>query len=164
MKVKQLLIPLVALLVLFAIAPAIAAPATKTPFTAHVTFITGNVSPGKMWTTKGNILQVRESISSGNVTGDIVGTVMLTMGQTLDMNTGLGVNHGKFEITVAGGGTWEGSFRSVITGLNFTGTFIAKGHGTLEGQIGMGSYEGQITLVDSIHLVNVDYDGIILSP
>jgi hypothetical protein len=152
-----------ALLVLLAVAP-VMAPATKTPVTAHVVFITGNVSPGKMWTTEDNILQVRESISTGNVTGDITGTVQFVMGQTLDMNTGLGVNHGKFVITVAGGGTYEGSFRSALVGLSFTGTFVGQGTGPLEGQKIMGSYEGQITLVDSLHLVHMNIEGVILEP
>jgi hypothetical protein len=164
MKTKLLLIPIIAFLTLFAVAPIMAAPVTKTPFTAEATFITGNVSPGKMWTTKDNILQVRESISAGNVTGDITGTVLLVEGETLDMNTGLGVNHGKFTITVAEG-TYEGSFRSTFTGLNFTGTFVGKGTGTLEGQKIKGSYEGQVTYIDTtIPLAHMTINGIILSP
>jgi hypothetical protein len=164
LKIKLALIPLIALLILFAAAPAMAAPVTKTPVSSHVVFITGNVSPGEMRTTEGNILQVRDSISAGNVTGDISGTVQFEMGQTLDLNTGLGVNHGKFVISVAGGGTFEGTFRSMFTGLSFTGTFIGQGTGPLEGKIVMGSYEGQITLIDSIHLVHMDLEGIILEP
>jgi hypothetical protein len=140
-----------------------AAPATKTPFTAEAAFITGNVSPGTMRTTEGDILQIMGSTSTGTVTGDITGTILLVMGETVDMNTGLGVNHGKFVITVDGG-TYEGSFRSMFTGLIFTGTFVARGTGTLEGQMMMGSYEGEITIVDTLHHVNVAFEGIILSP
>ena len=162
MKVKRILIPLIALLVLFAVAPVMAAPATKTPFTTHVTFITGNVSPREMWTTQGNILQIKESTSAGNVSGDISGTVLLTMDETLDLNTGLGVNHGKFVITLTGG-TYEGSSRSMFTDLSFSGTFIAHGSGSVERQVLMGSFEGVITIVDSLHLVNVVFEGVILS-
>jgi len=163
LKVKRVLIPVTVLLVLFAVAPVMAAPATKTPFTAEAHFITGNVDPGETRTTKGNIVQIRNSTSTGTVTGDISGTLLFVQDQTLDMNTGLGVNHGKFVITVVGG-TYEGSFRSMFTGLSFTGTFVAQGTGTVEGQILMGSYEGQITIVDTSHHVQMTIDGVILSP
>jgi hypothetical protein len=43
--VKKVMIPVVALLVLFAVAPVMAAPATKIPFTGWAGFGFVNVSP-----------------------------------------------------------------------------------------------------------------------
>lgn len=165
MKVKRVLIPITALLVLFAVAPVMAAPATQTPFTAHATFITGNISPGEMWarTKERNIVQIRGSTSTGNVAGDISGTVLLVADETFDMNTGLGLNHGEFVIAVVGG-TYEGSFRSMFTGLSFSGTFVGQGTGTLEGQVLMGSYEGEVTYVDTLPVAHMAIEGVILSP
>lgn len=169
MKAKRFLIPVTILLVLFAVAPVMAAPATKTPFTAHATFIAGNISPGTMWarTTELKIIQIRGITSTGNITGDISGSVLLVADETFDMSTGLGLNHGElFVVTV--GGTYEGSFQSMYTGLlSFTGTFVARGTDTLEGQILIGSYEGELTWPEAIPVVppvvHMTIEGVILS-
>jgi len=156
---KKVLMPVMALIVLFAIAP-VMAPATKTPFTAQATFISGNVSPGKMWTTKGNITHIKGSISSGNVTGGLSGTVLVVTDEALDLNTGMGVLHGKFVLTVVGG-TFKGSFRGLVTGgIHLSGTVVAQGTGAVEGKKLMGSFEGEAILVK----VTLMLEGMILSP
>lgn len=159
---KKVLMPVMALMVLFAIAPVLGR-ATKTPFTAQVTFISGSVSPGKMWTTKGNITHVKGSISSGNVTGGLTGTVLLVTDEALDLNTGMGVVHGKFVLTVAGG-TFKGSSRGLVTGgTHFSGTFVAQGTGAVEGKKLMGSFEGEVIQAIPVK-VTLMLEGMILSP
>lgn len=162
MKVKTVLMPVTALLLLFVVAPVMAAPATKTPLTAEAKFISGNVSPGRMWTTGGNIVQVKGAISAGTVIGDISGGILFVSDETLDMNTGKAVNHGKFVMTVVGG-TFEGSFRGMGIGSSFSGTFVGQGTGTREGQKLMGSFEGTVTYVGVIPNVEMTIEGIILS-
>ena len=63
---KGILIPLVALLMLFAVTPVMAAPATKTPFTAEASYVFGNISPGIEWGA-GGIYHVKGAISSDGV-------------------------------------------------------------------------------------------------
>ena len=140
---KKVLIPVMALLVLFAVAPVMAAPATKTPFTAEASFLFGNVSPGTEWTTDDGIYHLKGAVSSGSFTAisgpDISGTLMIGHSLVIDTNTGLGDCHGKFVLAVEGVGTFEGSehaahaiipipdppyFKDVISGK-----FVAQGTG-----------------------------------
>ena len=166
---KKVLIPVIALLVLFAVAPVIAAPATKTPFTAETSFIPGNISPGEVWITKDGIRHVKGAISEAPVTGDISGTMWLVSAETIDLNTGEGAVHGKFVLTVDGG-TFEGSFQSVFTPLSpgqlrISGTFTGQGTGTYEGQKIMVSSEGKLILPPPLPpVVEILLEGIILSP
>jgi len=106
------------LLVLFVVTPVMAAPATKTLFTAEASFVPGSISTGKGWITKDGIQHVKGAISEGNITGDISGTMWLMSDETVDLNTGEGANHGKFVLTVDGG-TFEGSFQSKVTPFGF---------------------------------------------
>lgn len=159
---KKVLMPILALLVLFAVTPAVAAPATKTLFTAEASFIPGSISPGKGWVTKGGIQHIKGATSEGTVTGDISGTMLLVSDETMNLNTGKGTNHGRFVLTVDGG-TFEGSFQSIVTLHVFSGTFIGHGTGTYEGQKIMGSHQGELT-VDAIPVVEMVLDGIILLP
>jgi hypothetical protein len=74
------------LLMLFAAAPVMAAPATKTLFTAKVRFAPGNIKPGEEWVTMDGIYYVKGQVSEGNVTGDILGTLLIVCHATLDLN------------------------------------------------------------------------------
>ena len=173
---KKVLLPVMALLLLFAVAPVMAAPATKTPFTADVSFVLGNVYAGEEWITMDGIYHVKGQVSQGPVTltpvtGDIlVGTMLIVRHATLDLNTGDGSCHGKIVITVDGG-TFEGSEQSTITvygitayGGGISGTFLARGTGMYEGQRIMGSFEGGVVIVDGVKTVVAEFEGIILSP
>jgi len=165
---KKVLLPVMALLVLFAVAPAIATPATKTLFTAEASFVPGNISQGEVWITQDGIRHVKGAISKAPVTGDISGTMWLVSAETIDLNTGEGSNHGRFVITVDGG-TFEGSFQSAFTllspgQLRILGTFVGQGTGTCEGQKIMASCEGKLILPPPLPVVEIELKGIILSP
>ncbi len=148
---------------LFVVAPTIAEPATKTPFTAEASFVPGNISLGKVWITKGNVQHVMGAESDGTVTGDISGTMWLVSYETVNLETGDGVNHGKFVLTVDEG-AFEGSFRSVVTPDGFSGTFVGHSTGMYKEQKMLGSYEGELTIVDAVPVVEMVLEGIILSP
>ncbi len=161
--------PVMALLMLFAVAPVMAAPATKTLFTAEARFVPGNISQGEVWITKDGIRHVKGAISEAPVTGDISGTMWLVSVETIDLNTGEGSNHGRF-VTTVDGGTFEGSFQSAFTPLSpgqlrISGTFVGQGTGTYEGQKIMASSKGKLILSPQLPpVVEIVLEGIILSP
>ena len=167
---KKVLMPVIALLVLFAVAPVMAAPATKTPFTAEASFVPGNVDLGEEWITEDLIYHVKGQVGEGPVTGDIIGWLTIVRHATLDLNTGDGSCHGKIVITVDGVGTFEGTEQSTITAGGGTpeipgisGTFEAHGTDTYEGQKIMASFEGGV-IRDTVVTVVVVFEGIMLSP
>jgi hypothetical protein len=161
--VKKILIPVMALLVLFAVAPITAAPATKTPYAANVKLqIT---DPGEARTTKGDILHVKGLIAEGFFNSSELGIVNAAMWKKLDFTlntiTGKGTMHGKFVLTVDGAGTLEGSFRDKITdSTHLAGTVVGQGTGAFEGVKTIGTWEGDII---GTEIVNV-LDAILLSP
>lgn len=171
---KKVLIPVMALLVLFVVTPVMAAPATKIPFTAEASFGFGNVSPGEEWETEDGIYHLKGAVSEGTTDihsayGDISGALMIRHDLALDTNTGLGDCHGKFVITVFDNtgtvvlGTFEGSEHGAhtITDHHYiSGNLVAKGTGMFEGLKMRGSYEGE--LIDGT--VVMDMKGILLSP
>ena len=169
---KKVLIPVMALLVLFAVTSVMAAPATKIPFTGEASFGFGNVSPGEDWTTEDGIYHLKGAVSEGTTDihsayGDISGALMVRHDLVLDTNTGLGACHGKIVITVVVDtvvlGTFEGSEHGAhtITDHHYiSGTLVAKGTGMFEGLKMMGSYEGE--LIDGT--VVMDMKGTLLSP
>ncbi len=144
---KKVLMPVFVLIVLFAIAPAVAAPAAKTPYTANV--ILNITSPGEGWTTEGDILHVKGLIAEGTFNSSDLGIVDATMWKKLDYTlntiTGKGTMHGKFVLTVDGMGTFEGSFRDIITdSTHLSGTVVGQGTGGFEGWKTMGTWYGDI--------------------
>jgi len=163
---KKALLSVIALIVLFALAPVMAAPAIKTLFTAEASFVPGNIDPGKEWITKDGIYHVKGQVGTGLVTGDISGWLTIVRHATLDLNTGEGSCHGKIVIDVDGVGSFEGSEQSTITlwGASISGTFLAHGTGMYEGRTMMGSFEGGVNIVDGVKTVVAEFKGIILSP
>ena len=169
---KRILIPLVVLLVLFIATPVIAAPATKTPFTAEASLVLGNISQGKQWITEDGISHVKGAISEGTLTStsgpDISGTIRMTTTESVDLNTGEGSLHGKWTITAMPDSyTFEGSAVAVMTPTSPTtshisGTFIGHGTGDYDGQKIKGSFEADVTI--GIPQVEMDLEGILLSP
>lgn len=165
---KVILIPFVAVLVLSIVTPVVAAPATKTPFTAGASL--APTSPGKQWITEDGIEQIKGAIFEGTLTSisgpDISGTVWMKMDETVDLNTGMGTLHAKWTITAIDG-TFEGSSVGVITPIDPTtsyvsGTFIGHGAGDFEGQKIMGSFEVEVTV--EVFPIEMNMEGIILSP
>ncbi len=156
-----LLLPM-ALLVFAIVSPVMSAPAIKTSFIAEASFVPGNISQGSIWTTKDGIQHVRGAVSEGTITGDLTGTFLIISYETVDFNTGEGVNHGKFTL-ILDGGTFEGSFQSTISMYTFSGTFVGHGTDTYKGQKLMGLHEGELIL-DTIPVVQMTLEGIMLSP
>jgi len=160
---KKIVIPVMALLVLFVVAPVMAAPATKTPFTAAITLTF--LPTENQWITEDGIYHVKEQVAEGTVTGDVSGEMQLVRHMILDLNTGEGSCHGKFVVTVDGG-TFEGSEQSEITNYaalpdGISGTLVAHGTGDYVGLKMMGSFEGG--LIEE-NIVQATLEGIILSP
>jgi len=144
---KKIFLPVMVLLVLFAVAPVMAAPAVKMSYTANVSLVV--TDPGESWTTRGGILQVRGLIAIGTFNSadlDIVdATMWKTLDYTLNTNTGKGTMHGKFVLTVDGAGTFEGSFRDKITdSTHLAGTVVGQGTGAFAGWKTMGIWYGDI--------------------
>ena len=162
---KKVLMPLMVLLVLFAVAPVMAAPATKTAYTADV--ILTIIDPGETWTTEGGILHVKGLIAQGSFDSADLGIVDATMWKKLDYSlntiTGKGTMHGKFVLTV-NGGTIEGSFRDKITdSTHLAGTVVGQGTGGFAGWKTMGTWYGDIIVDGPTTIVNV-LDAILLIP
>jgi len=158
---KKVLIPVMALLVLFVVAPAMAAPAAKIKYTADVSLVI--ISPGEEWTTEGGILHVKGLIANGTFVSSlgISGVMLKKLDFTLNTITGKGTMNGKFVLTVGEVGTFEGSFRDKITEFNhYSGTVVGQGTGGFAGLKTMGTWEGE---KDGNAIVNV-LDAIILSP
>ncbi|MCW3976451.1 MAG: hypothetical protein NWE77_00800 [Candidatus Bathyarchaeota archaeon] len=160
---KKVLMPVIALLALFAVAPTSAAPAAKTPYTAEVSLAI--TSQGEYWTTKDGILHVRGLIAEGLFNSADLGIVDATMWKKLDYTlntaTGEGTMHGKFVLTVGEVGIFEGSFRDMITDFtHLSGTVVGQGSGAFAGWKTMGIWYGDI--IDGT-IENV-LEAIILSP
>jgi hypothetical protein len=144
---KKVLIPVMVLLVLFAVAPVMAAPAAKIPYTANVKL--DIISIDKVWTTKRGIQQVRGLIAEGFFNSTELGIVNANMWKKLDYTlntiTGKGTMHGKFVLTVGVAGTIEGSFRDKITdSTHLAGTVVGQGTGAFAGWKTMGIWYGDI--------------------
>jgi len=159
---KKVLMPVMALLVLFVVAPVMAARAAKIPYTADV--ILEIISLDEEWTTEGGILHVKGLIAEGSFvsTLGIDGVMWKKLDYTLNTNTGKGTMHGKFVLTVGEVGTFEGSFRDKITEFtHLSGTVVGQGTGGFAGLKTMGTWYGDIKEDGTI--VNV-LNAIILSP
>jgi hypothetical protein len=161
---KKILLPIMALLVLFAVAPVMAPPAAKTTYTADVDL--DILSLDEEWTTEGGILHVKGVIAEGPFDSEDLGIEEATMEKkfdyTVNTNTGKGTLHGKFVLTVGTIGTLEGSFRGKITdGTHLSGTVVGHGTEGFEGVKTMGLWEGDIvggTLIEN------ELEAILLSP
>ncbi len=143
---KKVMLPAMALLLLFVVVPVMAAPAVKTPYMANVSLVI--TDPGESWT-KGDILQVRGLIAVGTFDSTDLGISGAIMWKELDYTlntiTGKGTMHGKFVLTVDGAGTIEGSFRDKITDFtHLAGTVVGQGTGAFEGVKTMGIWYGDI--------------------
>ncbi len=160
---KKVLMPVMALVVLFAVTPVMAAPAYKLPYTADV--FLNIIDPGESWITEDGILQVRGLLAEGTFNSADLGIADAAMWKTidyaLDTITGEGTMHGKFVLTIDGAGTFEGSFRDRITNsTHLAGTVVGQGTGAFAGWKTMGTWYGDI--IDGT-VENV-LEAIILSP
>lgn len=161
-------LPFVLLLLLFCIAPVIAQPKMKKEFTAHASFKAGNVSLGNQRITEDGILNVKEAISEGTISGtDVYGILWITLSGNGDLNTNEGDFHGKWIISALGG-TFEGSVSGVITPFSpnswhVSGTFTGKGagdyakvtiKGAFEGEAMMGTLEVEVDIFGTLSSSN----------
>lgn len=159
---KTVLLPLLALALLFMTTPSASAFAAKTPFTAQAILMP--VSQGNAWITLGDIQQAKGVVAEGNITGDITGTVRITEDETLNLNTGQGVMHGQFTITTTEG-MFRGSFAGAVkSGVVLTGTAVGQGADLYEGQKIIGAYTGHVETVGGIPVTTLNLEGIILLP
>ncbi len=99
------------------------AQATRTPFSATET--SGPVQEGKSWVS-GHILHIRGELDAGTVTGDLEGTITITVNLNVEMNTGKGELYGTFTIATDAV-SWSGSFAGAISGPLSSGRFGGQG-------------------------------------
>jgi hypothetical protein len=161
---KKILIPVMALLV-FSMITTVMAPAIEIPVSGF--YIGSATWPGKSWMTKDGILHVKGAVGEGPISGDVPGTMVFTLNAEIDLNTGVGVMHGKY-VSYHEYGDFEGTYRTENTGVVFyEGTAIAKGTGAYEGMVmrtsfwGYNLYLGGYIGPDGVYF---DYEAIILSP
>ena len=165
---KKVMIPVIALLVLFAVTPVMAEPATKISFTGSASVGFGNVSPGKEWITNDGVYHVKGAVSQGeaevhSVLGTMAGIIIMVHDLALDLNSGLGDCHGKVVIAIPGVGTFEGSEHGshMVTDRHFiSGDLVARGTGGFDGLMMKGSYEGE--MLDQV--MEAEIEGTLLSP
>ncbi len=167
---KGIPISFMTLLVMFTMTRVIAAPSTKTPYTAEMSFVP--TSPGKQWITEDGISHIKGGIFEGTITSisgpDISGAIWMRVDETVDLNTGMGSLHGKWTITaVSDSYTFEGSAVGFITPTSPTtshlsGKFVGHGMGDFEGQQIKGSFSGEVPV--EVYPIELDMEGIILSP
>lgn len=100
------------------------ATATRTP----VTFVDTHISsepPAREWLS-GHIFHARGVVDTASVTGDLEGTLTLTYGLNVDINSGQGTVAGTF-VLVTDSVTWEGPFSGRFTADGGAGRFAGQG-------------------------------------
>jgi hypothetical protein len=173
LKKKMVLVPILALLLLFIVAPAMATPATKVPVT--ITTASTGMTFGYWWVTDGGVVQMRDFASDGKAylqlasspstvytltthreffTTVIIGNDIPFPGPWPDAK---GITHSNVVWTYSVDGQVQGTFKGVWT-LKFTGWTIvdpakfivtngpSQGHAVLQGD---GVFAGQTLMLDS---------------
>jgi hypothetical protein len=164
MNKKIVLTLIITLSIMFIATPVMAAPATKTSYTATVTLsISG---PGVTWVTEGGITLIKGQEYMGLFTStdpSLTGIMVKVCDIMINENTGTGTIHGTFILTPNGGaGTLEGTFRGRITdNTHLAGTVVGQGTGDFEGSVTRGTWEGDMVL--GSQMINV-LDATLLSP
>ena len=131
---KVVLMPVMAIVALLMITPVMAA-ATKT-------FVTGEffgyaTASGTQWMSEEGIVQIRDAVGTGWLTGDIPGFMTFTMNAAFDPATGTGRAWGTYVSTDDYGNTFEGTW---LMSVSYWGNYIdgrSEGHGT-------GAYDGML--------------------
>jgi len=126
------LIPLLALLVLFAVTPVLAAPSVKEPFQA--TTLSGEtIDPGTFWLAGLWTVHLRGLEVLAPMTGDIEGVLKLT--ENANMNTL--VNQMNIQVKgviyVGSDEAYLVSANAKMTSQGLTGTFVFQGVGSCKG-------------------------------
>jgi hypothetical protein len=170
---RKVLMVMMLLLVFSAVASVRATPAAKIPFTAEASFVFGSIYPGEP-ITEDSILFVKRAISDGIVTvygvsdTPIPCTLVMVHDLFINLNIGLGECHGKFVITIfGGGGAFEGSEHGTHeiaeSYHGVTGNVVADGTGMFQGLKMMASYEGEMITDGVQQVVKVTMTGTLLS-
>jgi hypothetical protein len=106
----------------------LAQPAGATATRIPVTFIdthTSSGEPARQWLS-GHVFHVRGEVDTAAVTGDLQGTLTLTFGLNVDINTGNGAIAGSFVLATASV-SWAGSFNGKLTADGASGRFTGQG-------------------------------------
>lgn len=137
---KVFLVPVMALALLLMVAPVMARP---TP-----TYVTGEffgyaVDPGTQWMCGERIMQIRDGVGTGTVTGDIPGTMTFTLNAAFDLTTGKGIAWGKFVSNDEYGNTFEGIWTMSISNWgNIEGRSVGRGTGAYKGMLFINAFSG----------------------
>ena len=118
------------------------AKATKTSFTATVSFQTIN-NLGVTTLTPGGVEQIRGLSVTGPISGGITGTLTVVLNANIVQATGKGPGYGSFTIATAVG-NWSGRFNGRNVGPVFSGHFAAQGSAGLTGTI-QGTFTDAVT-------------------
>lgn len=134
-KVKKVaLVPVMALALLLMVTPVMARP---TPTYVEGEFFGIAVDPGTQWISEKGIVQIRDGVGTGTLTGDIPGMMTFTMNAAFDPTTGEGRAWGRFVSSDNYGNTFEGTW---LMSVSYWGNYIA---GRSVGR-GTGAYEGML--------------------
>ncbi|PYO43890.1 MAG: hypothetical protein DMD29_01340 [Gemmatimonadetes bacterium] len=121
------------------------AAAVEDPFTALIT-VTGVIDPGESWVSGGGTFHSRGLVLTYDMSGDIEGSGTLT--QSVNVNAkGVGMTAGPFQQTATWrgiAGTISGQFAGHVADGIETSTFVAQGHGDLEGMTFQFRFSGPV--------------------
>jgi len=170
---KMIFVSTLALIMLFIVAPVMAAPATKVPVT--ITTSTTGMTFGDFWPTDGNVVQMRDFASDGKANLQVASsppivyqlTTHRDFSATINLEKDIpfpgpwpdakGITHSTLVWTYSVDGQVQGTFKGEWT-LKFTGWTIvdpakfivtngpSEGHAVLQGD---GVFAGQTLMLDS---------------
>jgi hypothetical protein len=129
------LVVLVSVLALVSLSTtALAAPATKVPFSATLQ-ITEILGAKRVWTDEEGILHLRGWNGRGTITGDISGLIEIIENVNMDTSSGYGNAQVKGVITVGSEEAYRMSADVTMEGYGATisGTFVIQGMGSYKG-------------------------------
>jgi hypothetical protein len=141
-KVKKVvLVPVMALALLLMATP-VMARAIPTPVTGE--YFGWLSDPGKQWISEEGIIQVRDGVGIGTLTGDIPGMMTFIFNAAFDPTTGEGRIWGKFVSSDNYGNTFKGTFVSSVSywGNYIAGRSVGRGTGAFEGMLLRNAFSG----------------------
>lgn len=169
---KMVLVPIMVLALLFVVAPVMARMEGATRIYGAGEYFGDVIDPGKQWVSEEGIVQVRDGLGNGTMTGDIPGFMVFTMNVAFDPTTGKGRIWGKFVAGDSFGNTFEGTFLAAISDWGtIDGKGVGQGTGAFEGMLlknGFSGYNAYFGLPLPPYPMDTPiyfyWDGYILSP
>jgi hypothetical protein len=134
-KVKKVvLVSAMVLALLLMISPVMARMGGATRISLAGEYFGYVIDPGKQWVSEEGIVQVRDGVGTGTMTGDIPGFMTFTMNAAFDPTTGKGEIWGKFVSSDNFGNTFEGTFLAKVSDWGtIDGKSVGRGTGAYEG-------------------------------